>query len=277
MSWTKTADGQYYQFTGDILMPVSPETGAAVLLLRPKDGMGANIPAIERGEPGLPAAIDETINFTELDHDDPTPGGASWDPLAPPDPETGTPGLWRLNLALHRGAPGADGSVELDPEDFSVSPVAGQVLAVNAGADGFELVSPRVGGRYIPASVNNTTTGNVNSTLAVVSVPAQPFDWRPRCHGYTVVTGEGSDVRVDFLARLNDENGGNIVARCTGVAATERLTLVPGPPAGSADGFDKVSAGSPAVIYFRCERQSGSLTYTTSSSTTLVSVEVLPI
>ncbi|AHI61310.1 hypothetical protein SEA_RIALTO_19 [Mycobacterium phage Rialto] len=275
MSWPLNPAGTHYLFEGIVEIPVDPTAGAAILQLRPQGGIGVGVPAIEKGEPGVPATFDTTVNLTELDPDDPTPAEASFTEITPPS--TSTPGVYRLNLALHAGAKGADGEAVWDPTDVDPSPVAGQVPVVNSTADGFVLAAQRVGDRYVPASISNTASGNANSTLAQVSIPAQPFDWRPRVQGYTVVTGEGADVRVDLVARLNGETGGNVIGRCPGVAQSERLILVAGPAAGSSDGFDRVTAGTPATIYFRCERQAGSVTYTTSASTSMFSVEVLPL
>ncbi|AGM61436.1 minor tail protein [Mycobacterium phage Job42] len=276
MSWPLNPAGTHYLFEGIVEIPVDPTAGAAILQLRPQGGIGVGVPAIAQGPAGQPAVIDTgPIQPVELEADDPTPLTWSWTELTPPS-ESG-PGVYRLNPMVRKGPKGDDGEAVWDPTDVDPSPVAGQVPVVNSTADGFVLAAQRVGDRYVPASINNTASGNANSTLAQVSIPAQPFDWRPRVQGYTVVTGEGADVRVDLVARLNGESGGNVIGRCPGVAQSERLVLVPGPAAGSSDGFDRVPAGTPATIYFRCERQAGSVTYTTSASTSMFSVEVLPL
>ncbi len=76
---------------------------------------------------------------------------------------------------------------------------------------------------------------------------------------------------------MNGELGGNVIGRCTGIAATERLNICSAPPAGSADAFDRIPAGSAATIHLKCERQSGTDTYTTSNATTFFKVRVQPI
>ena len=130
---------------------------------------------------------------------------------------------------------------------------------------------------FFPGVVNNTAPGNPSKTLAQIPIPSRPWARRVRPVGYTVMTGEGPDVRVDLVARLNGELGGNIVGRCPGIAQTERLILIPGKAAGAADTFDVIPAGQPGTVYIRTERQSGSVTYTTSADTSLFSVEALPL
>lgn len=275
MSWPTTADGSAYIFEGKILIPVNPETGAPVILLRPEGGMMLNVPAIEQGTPGKHAQIDTTINFTALEPDDPTEDSASWTVLTPPTDST--PGLYRLNLALHMGAKGDDGDATWDPTDLEETPTAGYVPAVNDVGDGFDLVPQKVGDRYLPASIANSGTDDANTTLTVIAVDAQPFDWRPEVEAQTTVTQVTPSCSVDLIARLNGETTGNIVARCHGIGGTERLSITSAPPAASADTFDKVEAGQAANIYIRVEKQTGSGTYTTSASTTLCAVRVCPL
>lgn len=270
MAWPLSDDGQYYVFDGEILIPVDPSTGAAVLMLRPQGGMSVGIPAIEQGEPGDPPTLNTAINFTALEYNDPTADSASWT-------ET-SPDTYTLNLSLHKGSPGADGDTVLDPDDFGGG-LAGQILVVNDTVDGFQLEAQKVGDRYIPASISNTPAGNATYTVCSVGVEAQPFDWRPIVSGQCIITGTGADVRVDLIARLNNASAGNIVGRGFGQAGVNPPPhiLSFGPPAGSADSYDIVYAGESAVIYLRAERQTGAETFTTSSSTTWFCVQVMPL
>lgn len=272
--WTLTPDGQYYQAEGKLLLPVD-SNGVAIVQLRPEGGIGSGFSAVEKGEPGVHAELDETVNVTELEHDDPTPAGGSFTTLVPPT--TSTPGVYQLNLAVRKGEPGDDGESVWDPTDLSESPVAGQIPVVNGDTDGFVLAAQRIPEVFYPGAVNNTASGNANSTLAMVSIAARPWARRIRPFGHTVVTGEAPDVRVDLIARLNGESGGNIVGRCPGIAQTERLQFSPGKAAGTADLYDVIDANESAVVYIRCERQAGATTYTTTASTSLFSVEALPL
>lgn len=273
MSWPTTDDGQFYIFEGRVLIPIDPSTGVAQLLLRPQGGMGVAIPPIADGDTGPAPTISTTINLTELAWDDPTAASASWT-------ET-SPDTYELNLELHAGEPGDAGTnaTLMDASDLTGTPAYKDVITVNSTTDGFEYTTPKVGDRYIPATISSIGAGNATATLCTIAVPAQDFDWRPRVYGYSVITGTGSNVQVDLMARLNTETTGNIIAR--GVASAgvgpETCFLVPGPAAGSAATYDKVDAGNAATIYVRAERQTGSDTFTTSDTTSMFSVEVLPI
>jgi len=275
LTWPTTADGQYYIFEGRVLIPIDPGTDVAQILLRPQGGLGVGIPAIAQGDPGTSPTIDTDITFTELASSDSTPASASWT-------ET-SPGVYKLTLSVHEGEPGDPGSnaTIIDADDLTGTPVYKKIITVNSGATGFEYSTQRVGDRYIPASINNTPSGNSLFTLCSVAVPAQDFDWRPHVSGQCVITGTGADVKVDLIARLNNETSGNIVGRAfaggIGGVSPPTHVLVSGPPAGSADTYDKVLAGDPATIYLRAERQSGGDTFTTSASTTTFRVKVEPI
>ncbi len=275
MAWPTTPDGQFYLFEGRVLIPIDPSTGTAQLLLRPQGGLGVALPAIATGATGATPTIDTNITFTELAYNDATPAGASWTQTSP--------GVYKLTLSVHEGDPGAAGSsgTVSGASDLSGTPVYKKIIQVNAGLNGFDYATQRVGDRYIPASINNISAGNPQATLCSVAVPALDFDWRPQCTGQCVVTGTSSDVRVDLLARLNNASSGNIVARAIagGIIGVSPPThsLVPGPPAGSADTYDKVLTGNAATIYFTAERQSGTGTFTTSASTTTFQVRVCPI
>jgi hypothetical protein len=165
--------------------------------------------------------------------------------------------------------------------DLTGTPAYKKIITVNATTDGFDYSTQRVGDRYFPASISNTPSGNATFTLCSVGIPALDFDWRPNVTGQCVVTGTAADVKVDLLARLNNQTSGNIVARsfAGGIYGISPPThvLVPGPPAGSADTYDKITAGNAATIYFTAERQSGTGTFTTSNSTTSFQVRVCPI
>jgi hypothetical protein len=160
------------------------------------------------------------------------------------------------------------------------TPVTGQLIAVNAGANGFILEAQKVADRYIPGTILSAPSGNPSYTVCSVPIAAQPFDWRPECEGYNIVTATGPDLQADIVARLGTETSGSVVARGPGVAGVspQVQSLVAAPPAGSADGFDRVAAGvGPTSVYFRVERQSGTSTFTTSASTTAFCVRPRPV
>lgn len=273
MAWPIVQYGgiDYYQGEGKFLVPVDPSTGAAIILLRHDGGIAGGFPAIEQGDPGDPALFQEgPISFTELAHDDPTPGGLSIVEVSP--------GLYTLTGALHGGEPGDDGSTSIDIETITGDAVAGRLLRLNTAADGFEFTPDKVSEVCRPVTLNNTAAGNANSTLGVAAIPSRPYDRRVIPFGYTIVTQNGgSNVVVDFYARLNGETGGNIVGICQGIGGTERLVLSPTPAVGVADTFDKVLANNAATVHFRTEQQGGANSYTTTTATTRAGCLVVPV
>jgi len=82
MAWPLNADGTRWLFDGIVEIPVTPDAGAAILMLRPQGGMMVGVPPIAQGAPGVPARLATGINFNELAPDDPTPATASCCPFA---------------------------------------------------------------------------------------------------------------------------------------------------------------------------------------------------
>jgi hypothetical protein len=146
---------------------------------------------------------------------------------------------------------------------------------------GYEYVAPKVGDEYWPASILSTPSGNPAYTMCQVTIPGQPWAYRPQVSGWSVVTGTGADVQVDLVARLNTQDSGNEMGRGRGKigqnADGSPTVLVSGPPSGSTSNYNRVEAGTIATIFFRAERQSGSATFTTVGSASRFSVRVCPI
>lgn len=261
-TWPKTADGLWYIAECQALIPVGPETGVAQILLRPKGGIGIGFTAIEQGEPGAAATIQEgPITFTELAYDDPTAGGLTVTEISP--------GVYAFSGQLHKGAPGDDGVTGIDLETITGTPLAGKLIRVNSALDGFDFGYERIPFRISPGSISNTSSSNPQSTLTSFSVSSNTvhFDWRPMVVGcQPVIQSGGSDVIVDLVARLNGETDGDIVAFCPGMGGSERLIFSPGPPTGSSDSLDKVTANAAATVHVRTEQRTGANSYTTSNS-----------
>lgn len=264
----------HYQAQGEFLIPVTPDTGAAVILLREDGGVGDGFSAIEQGPPGLSCELAEQVIWNEVAHDDPNPLAATFVTVRPA--AAGIPPIYQLVADVRNGEPGDDGDTVLNPADYGGG-TAGQILVINEAGTTFELAAQKIPEAFFPGAVVNTPSGNVNYTIAEVHIPSRPFARRLLAHGGTIVTGEGVDVRVDLVARLNGELGGNIIGRCHGIAQTERLTLWAGKAAGLSDGYDQIAAGAEATVHYRLERQAGTTTFTSTATTSRFWVEALPL
>lgn len=265
-----------WDFRAKFAYPFDPDA-PVFLLAAPPGGVGtANAPFLIKGDPGVNALIDTDVNLTALEYDDPTPDSASFTELTP-GTET-TPQLSRLNLTLHKGAPGDDGTAVLSPTAYG-TPIAKRILQVNSAATGFEYAPQRVGGRHWPTTVTEAGAGTTaGQTIATVSIPANtyPFAYQVQVSGTAIVTGSGADVRVDLIARLNSSSGA-VVGRGYGMAgAADRLTLVSGPDTNASAESVTIPVGGACVVYFRTEKQAGTDTYSTGASASRFCVEVIP-
>lgn len=280
-AWTE--DNQYYIWQGQVRIPKTydPTSKSAVILLGP-DGGVAEIPALVKGDPGQPATLDTTINFSALEYNDTTADSADWTLVTPGT--TSTPPVYRLNLKLHKGAPGqASSSSVLTASDVTGTATEGYYLAKTTvgGVGKATWVAPKVGGQYWPATISNTSgTDGQNRTLCSVLIsPAPAFDYRVRVFGQCLIAGT-VNTRVDLVARLGDAVSGDIVGRGFGVSGvtTDRLTLQSGIVAGSANSVGKVDAGNSTTVFLRAEQQASTNdAYTTASATTSFMVEVVPV
>ena len=289
-NWTSTViDGKEYLVIDvakfRIPMDWDPSSSMFIAVAAPDGGLGS-FPGLVQGDVGPAPIVDTAINFTALAAGDTTPDSASWTLTAP--------NTYKLNLALHRGEKGDPTAFNLvDADDLFGSTAAGRIIAVRSTGSGYEYVAPKVGDEYWPASIASTPSGNSAYTLCQVSIPAQPWAWRPQVSGWCVITGVGvpvslgstvltSDVQVDLVARLNTQDSGNEMGRGRGQiglnAEGSPTVLVSGPPSGSTSNYNKIDAGvGPTNIFFRAERQSGSNTFTTVGSASRFSVRVCPI
>jgi hypothetical protein len=277
-NWTTTTiDGKEYLVidTAKFRIPLDwdPSSNMFIAVAAPDGGLGS-FPGLVQGDPGPAPVIDTAINFTALPAGDPTPDSASWTKIST--------NMYKLNLAVHAGPKGDAASFKLvDADDLAGTPTAGKIIVASGTSSGFEYAAQKVGDEYWPAMINNTPTGNSAYTLCQVSIPPQQFAWRPQVSGWCVISGTGSDVQVDLIARLNDQGAGKIMGRGRGRIGQNAdgfsTVLSSGPPAGSPADYNKIAAGAAATIFLRAERQSGSQTFSTVGSATAFSVRVCPV
>ena len=279
VTWnTTTIDGRQWLVVdlAKFMVPMEwdPSSQMFFAVAVPDGGIGS-FPILAKGDTGDVPNINLSVDFTPLAYSDATAASAAFTEISPD--------TYKLALQVHEGAPGSVGTFELHNATDITSGVLGTGrILVGTGASTFGYESPKVGDTFWPATMSNTPSGNPGYTLCPVGIPAQPWAWRPEVWGQSVVTGTAADVRVDLLARLDNAASGNIVGRGVGAslgvnAAGIPTVLVDGPPAGSADAYNKVPANTAATIYFRAERQSGGDTFTTSNTTTTFKVKVNPV
>lgn len=241
-------------------------SGAFMAVAAPR-GIVGGMPALLKGPPGFPISL-VLSSFIELAEGDPTPASASINILTPATDVSGP--VYGLDLALHAGATGADGTTVISPTDYAESPVAGQMLIVAPGGETFALAYQKVDGIYVPpAAISSKTVGtDVNFTMAQVGFDARPNVWYPEPVGEVTIEATTTNIRVDLVARLNAADG-DVLGRCSGVGGMlkERLTLIPVRNPGAADSVGRVDVGQSATVFFCVEKQSGTAQYTVSNST----------
>lgn len=239
--------------------PDSPMT----ILWAPAGGIGrANLPFILQGNNGQNALI-TSVDFTALEYDDPTPDTCSIVELSPGSDTT--PQVSKLVIAIHKGAPGDDGTITLDPADYGTA-VAGRILVVKDDLSGFQYAPQKAGGMYWPTSLTEAPSATTAGfTVATITVPPNtiPFDWYPALTGQCIVSSTTADTAVDLVARLGTV-GGAVLGKCTGLPGlTDRLILPSGPDAGASLTVNKIAANATATILLRTEKTGGAGTYAT--------------
>lgn len=266
-----------WDFRAKFAYPFDPDA-PVFLLAAPPGGTGmANAPFLVKGDSGQPALISSVVDFTALAYDDATPDSAQFVEITPGTEST--PQVSQLRLVLHKGSPGEDGSNTLVPADYG-TPIPKQFLALDAGGTQFVYAPQRVGNRYWASSISEAGAGtSAAQTLATVGIPANtfPFPYQLAVSGTTIVTGSGTDVKVDLIARLNSTTG-TVLGRGYGVGGTtDRITLCDGPDYNASALSVTIASNSAATVYFRAEKQSGLDTYQTGASPSRFCVTVIPM
>jgi hypothetical protein len=231
---------------------------------------------LAKGDRGFTPSL-EMSSSIELDADDPTPGSWSLNLIAEQTDVSGP--VYGLDVVSHRGAKGDPGSGTITPGDYSEDPQLGWFPAVAAGLTSFELVPQKYSQMYWPATVTDVPSGTTAGfTMTTIPIAAAPFD------RYVIPTGEvqvaassGTNLRVDLVAHLDDETGTKIVGRSYGRAgASDKLSLIGYPPAGTTSSATKILAGNTANVYFRTEKQAGSSSYSSVAGTGLFGAMTVP-
>lgn len=283
-----TVDGEeFYQWKVALRVPKNwtPESGV-IIAVAPPGGI-ANFPAAIQGKAGLPPTFRNTT-MVELAYEDPTPASVAYTLITPGTSTTGP--VYDVEFTLHKGAPGTTPAVNLltagDLDDGG-DPTPKYIFQVNAAGDGVELVAQKVGNLYWPTSVTalSNASGNTGNGLAQITIPTQPWPYRLCAEGQQTISLDGTNVKVDIVARLGGTgtgtgaDDGNVIARGQGLpgsaALMQNLVLSPVPPVNAAAGFGEVSDGASRVVYFRAEQVgSGTDTFDTDAARGFYGVRV---
>lgn len=250
-------------------------SGMFLAVAAPLGGIASLGNILAKGDRGFSPSI-EMGSFVELDADDVTPASVSLNLIAEATDVSGP--VYSLDVVLHRGATGEVGTVVFNPGAISEDPQLGWIPAVAAGLEEFELVPQRVSAQFWPATVDNVPPGTTAGyTTTIVPIAAAPYDRYVIPFGtIQVAASSGSNLRVDLLARLDADNG-PVVGRDYGRAgASDKLTLIGFPDAGTLSSATKILANNEANIYFRTEKQSGSSSYSSVSGTGRYGVLTVP-
>ncbi|WPH57649.1 hypothetical protein [Mycobacterium phage WXIN] len=281
-----TVDGNNITFTGTVTVVngANQDSGTAYLVLTPEGGFGT-LPFLATGDPGKPPVFD-SFTMEEVDPDDPLPTpNPEYTLVSPGGP--GEASHYTLKFYVHKGATGATGTFTISgATDLSGTPGSGndkQILVYRHSDGKWVLSAQKVGDQYVPAAIASTSFSvTTPRTLTSVTIPAQPFDWRPRVFAQTVVTGS-ADTRVDLVARVGNASSGAQVGFSKGLAgaAPPPNILIPAAPAGSSmpGSYGRVAAGDAATIYLVAEQKAPSSNSwsTPASPDTTFWVEVAPL
>ncbi len=281
-----TVNGSDITFEGQIQVVngFNPDTGVAYLILTPSGGFGS-LPFFSTGDPGLPPVFDE-ITVEEVEPGDPLPSPNPVVTVVNPG-GAGVASHLKLKFYVHKGEAGDAGTFTISgADDLDGTPGAGTdtyMLLYRNSDSKWVMSAQKIGGAYVPSAISATAfNATATRTLASVNIPAQPFDWRPRCFGQALITGS-VDTRVDLVARLNNATSGDQVGYSKGVAgaAPPPNILIPAAPAGSAipGSYGRVTAGNAATVYFMAEQKAPSSNSwsTPASPDTTFWVEVAPV
>lgn len=222
-------------------------TGVATLTLTPDVGV-SNLPALVSGDPGLPPTLrDVTVN--QVPYGSAAPA-STWSLVTAGSP--GVASVYDLTLYVNSGQQGPAGTVAISSAtDLSGTPTDKYTLVYNSALAKWKVSPMLAGDIYEPSTISSYSGNAASAILATLTVPAQPFDWRPEVSGYAIAGGT-VNTRVELNCRLNNSTSGDQVGYAPGVtgAAPPPMTLVRTTGPGGSNVFGKVSAGSAATIYF---------------------------
>lgn len=209
---------------------------------------------------------------------------------------TGTSPNQVLTLTVPRGATGATGDPGVagriqDASDVDLTTTAlgdNMVLKWNATTSKFEPAgSPTwrgpwtIGGNRFAAASNAAETPR---TLASMTVPAQPFPWRPYIIGRVPLQAHVSavgDSRVDIEVRIGSEDG-TVIAYGIGFPTANYIwiKIIPRYPqvlSPAATNIGVIPAGQTTAFFVRAVRAFGNANYSTVTDIAYLTVYAMPL
>lgn len=250
-------------------------SGAFLMVGGPLAAKAALGNILAKGDRGFSPTL-QVGSTTFIDPDSPEQESYRLTEIAPPTEISGP--VYSVDVVIRRGAKGDDGDAVWDPADLSEDPQLGYVPAVAAGVETFELVPQKVSSQHWPATVNNVPAATpTNYTVAIVPIAAAPYDRYAIPFGtIQVAASSGTNLRVDLVARLDADDGPDIGRDYGRAGASDKLTLVGFPPAGTTSSATKILANQSANIYICTEKQSGSVGYSSVAGTGRYGVTTVP-
>lgn len=256
-------------------------TGVATLTLTPSGGV-SSLPALVTGDPGLPPVF-RNVTVTEVAAGAALPAPA-WTLVSPGG--AGVASVYDLTISVHAGAkgdPGTNASISA-ASDVSGTLADGTVLVYNASTSKWAVSAPkRTIGPYTIASASFTAYSGTaaRATLAAMTMPAQPWDWRPRVSGHFYAIGSAT-THIDAEVRIGDATTGDLVGYGLGLTSPTAFPISIDPHFGSAvpssATYGKVAAGATATITLSAVRTTASIdAWQTLADNGQFVVEIVPV
>jgi hypothetical protein len=226
-------------------------TGVATLTLTPDIGV-TNLPALAQGDSGLPPTLRNITTHQVASGT--TPPASTWTLVSAGG--AGVASVYDIDIYVNSGAAGTSGSFTIaSATDITGTPTNKYTLVYNT-SDSKYHISPMLAGDILaitPVTGFTSYSGNASqATLGSITVPAQPFDWRPSVEGFGTATST-ANTKIELAAMLNNATTGDQVGYAPGVQSATPPPLTLSRAFGAAIGggsYGRVSAGSAATIYF---------------------------
>lgn len=181
----------------------NPASGVAHIVITPAGGL-SSLPVAIQGAPGLPPVID-SVTVTQLPYGTTLPS-PDWTLVSAGS--AGVASHYTLNLYVNSGATGPSGTFAIaSGTDLSGTATSGYLLACSGTSPtAFTYAAPKVGDLYTSSVTTYSSLTTSSQTIATLTVPAQPWSWRPRIDAQVSLGGTANTL-VDLA--VNAVTGSN--------------------------------------------------------------------